>query len=791
MKRSFIVFSLAVASALVPARLAAQDTVGIGGVAGVVYGGDGRPAADITICIADTGRCATSGADGAFRIANIRAGQQHIEVRAPNLLPFVSGHVDVRAGLDSRVEVSLPQIDAVAESVTVTAPRFTQSEEVKTSDYVLEGRTIANAAGALQDVSRFAQSLPGVVVGSSDFRNDLIVRGGSPLENLFVVDNIEIPNINSFATSASAGGSVGLVDASLIRDVTFLSGGYPAPFGNRVSSVLQIAMEEGSRQRVGGMATVGFLGAGGVVEGPLAKGKGSYIFSARRSFLDAFTSDIGIGGVPVTYALNAKVVYDVGPRDRLWFVNITGVDSLRLGATVDSTSADSELANLDIQYRGWRTAAGLNWQRVFGDRGVGLLGLTFSSGNVDTAYKDLLKTTTPMPPAGSLDEVIAGSPVVFSDRSVVNETTIKYDFTGIVTRWARKVQFGAAVKRIDSRYDTAQPYGYDNPYSPTPGGNAFALNVHSSSYDVSGYLQGTWTPLPRTSVTAGARVDHYGYTAKSRLSPRLGLSYGLSDRVTLRGSYGIYYQQTSPLLLAAFPVNGTIDPLRADHLVAGVVFAVGPSLRVTAEGYWKEYRSYPVAADYLQVTLANIGDTFDVRESLFPLASRGKGRAEGVEVALEKRFTDRWFAQANVAASRTRHAGLDGVLRPGSFDYPLVVNFVGGYRPGRRWELAARVAYLTGRPYTPYDETLSTQQKRGVYDLNQVNALRAPDYFRVDVRVDRTVIAGANPLIVFAGVQNLTNRQNFAGYSWDRVNNRIRFDDQQGLFPLVGMEWRF
>ena len=297
-----------------------------------------------------------SAADGTFKITNIRVGLQHIEVRAPKLPPYRSGDVEVRAGFEALVEVALPQIDAVTETVTVTAPAFTPPEEVKNSGFVLPGRDIKMAAGAVQDVSRYAQSLPGVVVGSNDFRNDLIVRGGSPLENLFVVDNIEIPNINAFATSASAGGSVGLIDAALIRNVSFLTGGYPAPFGNRVSSVMQINLQEGSRDRFGGLASVGFLGAGGVLEGPIAGGKGSWIVSARRSFLDVFTDDIGVGGVPVIYALNAKVVYDLTARDRIWFVNVTGKDDLRLGATASSTSEDSELATLDILYGGWRTA---------------------------------------------------------------------------------------------------------------------------------------------------------------------------------------------------------------------------------------------------------------------------------------------------------------------------------------------------------------------------------------------------------------------------------------------------
>jgi hypothetical protein len=427
---------------------------------------------------------------------------------------------------------------------------------------------------------------------------------------------------------------------------------------------------------------------------------------------------------------------------------------------------------------------------VFGDRGVGLLGLTYSSQNVDTKYKDLLKYSSPVPPA-SLDELIANSPVVFSDNSALNETTLKYDYTGLLIGWARKVQLGGAVKRIASRYDTQQPFGFDNPYSPTPGGNTIALDTTTASYDVSGYGQGSWQPAAWLSVTAGARVDRYGYTAQTRVSPRAGAGVRLSDRVSWQSSWGIYYQQTSPLLLAAFPGNNTIDPLRADHYVTGIVFRPDNSLRLTAEGYWKEYRDYPVASQFPEVTLANIGDTFDVRESLFPLTSQGKGRAVGVELALEKQFTDRWFAQANLAFSKTRHAGLDGVMRPGAFDYPFVANFVGGYRLTDRWELALRFAYLTGRPYTPYDETASAAQHRGIYDLARINGLRAADYLRIDIRADRTIIAGPNPLIVFAGVQNLTNRRNFAGYSWDRVNGKVRFDEQQGIFPLVGMEWRF
>jgi hypothetical protein len=198
-----------------------------------------------------------------------------------------------------------------------------------------------------------------------------------------------------------------------------------------------------------------------------------------------------------------------------------------------------------------------------------------------------------------------------------------------------------------------------------------------------------------------------------------------------------------------------------------------------------------VASDLPTVSLANIGDTFDVREILFPLTSAGEGHSEGVEFFVEKRLTSKLYGQGNLSFSRTRHAGLDRVLRPGSFDYPFVFNLLGGYRLSSAWEVSARLSFLSGRPFTPYDQAVSTAQRRGVYDLTRVNAERAPDYARVDIRVDRTFTVGGQPLNIFFGVQNVTNRRNFASYNWNRRTNSQQFGEQQGIFPILGFDWRF
>ncbi|HBY59803.1 MAG TPA: hypothetical protein DEH78_08255, partial [Solibacterales bacterium] len=705
---------LALVCLLAPLSMA-QDTAGVGALAGKAADAAGAGAAGVKVCIPGSTRCGVTDATGAFRITEIRPGRYRLRISAPNRPEFESEEVEVRAGLEGKVEVVLPNLDAVTQSVTVTESAFVAPEEIKNSAFLIQPNEVFKTAGSLQDVARYVQTLPGVTFGSDDFRNDIIVRGGSPLENLFIIDNIEIPNINAFANFASAGGTVSLLDAALIQDVTFLSGGQPAPFINRASSVLQIAQREGSREKLTGRATVGFAGAGTVLEGPIKKDKGSWVVSARRSFLDFFTDDVGFGGVPVVYTFNGKAVYDLTPRDRVWAASISGVDRIRLGARGKPEDIDDEVYNFDIRYNGWRSATGFNWQRLFGNRGVGLLGLTHSEASVGSRVRDVVRNGVP-PPGVPIDDVIAASPTVFREDNREGESTVKYDLTTYAPMFG-KLQAGGSYKIFRVNYDSDSPFGFDSPYSRVPGLNAFALRRSFLAYQSGAYIQSTQNLTPRLNLTIGGRFDNYQFIGRSRFSPRAGLSYRLTDRLSWRASYGQYFQQPFLLFVAAFPENRALTPFRADHYVTGFSYVASSTLRFTVEAYRKQYRDYPVSLQFPALSLASIGDTFDVRSILFPLTSAGRGRAQGIEFFVEKKFGQKWFGQSNFSLSRTRQAGLDGVLRPGAFDFQRIFNAVGGYRLTPKWELSGRLAYLSGRPFTPFDEVLSRAQRRGIFDL--------------------------------------------------------------------------
>lgn len=780
---------LAACGALVwSAVLSGQDTVGTGSVRGVVIRSDGSPAASLRVCVASTEQCAMTGRSGRFAALDARPGTRRMEVTLESGDPVLTGDVEVRAGLTSEVLLELPEIVAVQSSVTVAAAALLTPDEVVTSGVRIQSHAVAKSAGVLQDVSRYVSTLPGVVTGSADFRNDIIVRGGSPLENLFVVDNIEIPNINSFANFASAGGTVSLLDVRLIEDVTFLTGGYPAPYVNRLSSVMQVAQREGNRDRIRSLATVAYAGAGGIAEGPWANGRGSWIISARRSFLDWFTDDLGTGGVPVYYSFTGKAVRDFGVRDRIWVTSISGIDNIRLGLSEDSKPNDI-LSSLDIRYGGRRHATGANWQRIFGARGVGLLGFSHSGAQVDYTVKDLVRNG-PFGPDADVATTIADGAVSFRQDSSEAETTLKFDMT-LHAGSTGEYRFGGAQKYFTNNYLTSSPLGYDGPFTLVPDINPIDLRERIGATQSGLYLQTTHRIADRIRLTVGARYDRYAHFAlsHSRLSPRAGLSVALDRNVAWNTSWGMYHQMPAYLFLAAFPENRSLLPARSDHWISGLSWSPSRDFRLTVEVYDKSYRNYAASTQFPAVSFANVGDTFDVRDILYPMVSQGRGRARGIELFVEKTYSGDWFGQINVAFSRSKHAGLDRQLRPGAFDRPIVVNLVGGKRVARNWEAALRFSCMTGRPYTPFRQDLSEEQRRGIFDLGMVNSLRYPPFVTLDLRLDRTLRVRNQVVVLYVGVQNVLGRENATNVVWNRLTNRPGFGGGIGRFPLVGLEW--
>ena len=436
---------LVITMLLFPLSLAAQ--VPTGDIAGtVVEAGSFAPLPGINVVIDGTTTGAATDAEGRYRIEGVAVGTYTLRFSA---IGFETAHVAdvvVRSRRTTQVDRALGEQVLEGEEVVVMGGTFFEASSASmTSVQTMRYEEIRRAAGAVGDVLRLAQAMPGVAL-TDDQRNDLVVRGGSPSENLTLIDNVEVPSLNHFGAQNTSGGPISMLNTEFISEADFLAGGFSAQYGDRLSSVLDISFREGNRQRYAGDMEMGIAGFGMIAEGPI-RNKGSFIISARRSYLNLLQDAIGLTAVPNYWNFNSKFVYEPSQRDRLWLVSLTGIDDITFEVDPDDLD-DPSLDNSD--FNGWQTINGVNWRRLFGARGYGVLGVS----DAIYSYSSLVR-----------DEG-EDNQVVFRERDVVGTTTAKYDLTllpGVVD----ELRAGVQARLYRTSFDLEQPLGAQVPFVPS------------------------------------------------------------------------------------------------------------------------------------------------------------------------------------------------------------------------------------------------------------------------------------------------------------------------------------
>ncbi len=724
-----------------------------------------QPVADARVTDEEALRQATTDSRGRFVLTGLTPGTHRLLVEASGYVPRRLTDVVVTADHETVLSIDLAPAPKRTESVEVEASAFARPPDVPASVFGMSYEEIRRAPGAFGgDVGRLVQSLPGLA-GRDDLRNDIVARGGSPAESLILVDGFEVPSISHFGTQGASGGPISMLSAEVVGDARFTAGGFPARYGDRLSSVLEIWLREGDRQRRQAEVDVGTAGAGIVAEGPLGA-RGSWLVSGRRSYVDLLAGAVEASAIPVYSNYQAKVVYDLGAKDRLSLVGLGGRETI----AVDVAQQEADDPNtMNTDQLGWRLTTGLAWRHLFGARAVGTLSLSDSR----------LRSRTDV-----WDTTLDGQLVLHND-STESETRAGYDLT-VQSGALGTVALGAGAKRLTIGLDRQQPLGQEDPFSTaTARVNAYDLRDRYATWQASGYLQLSRPVARRLTLTLGSRVEHFAADDATRLAPRASLALRLHPRLELSLSAGRYFQLPGLVFLRADRSNAGLEPIQADHAVAGLAFTPRPDLRLSVEAYEKRYDRYPVARDYPHVSLANLGDAYDTDLYLAPFVSRGTGRARGIEVYLQKKLGRRLYGQASYAYSRVQHRALDGVLRPGRFDLPHVATVVGGIKLTRALEVSTRATYTSGRPITPLDLPLSQAQKRAVYDAGRINAERAPVYYRLDLRADRRFAFGFGNLVLYLEIDNVTNRENVRDYIWNKRENRPD-TAPQGLRMVIG-----
>ena len=232
------------------------------------------------------------------------------------------------------VEIEMDQDPTELAAASVKPSPFLRSVESPVSVRIISVGDIEQIPGANKDVARIVRSYPGVSYSPIGYRNDLIVRGGGPSENVFYIDGVEIPNINHFATQGASGGPVSILNSDMIREISFYTGSFPANRGGALSSVMDITLKDGNKEKQAFKATIGASEAGVSASGHIGK-KTTYTASVRQSYLQLLFKLLGLPLLPNYIDAQVKFKTRLDARNEISFIGLAGLDDMKLNMEPD------------------------------------------------------------------------------------------------------------------------------------------------------------------------------------------------------------------------------------------------------------------------------------------------------------------------------------------------------------------------------------------------------------------------------------------------------------------------
>ncbi len=702
---------------------------------------------------------AATSVDGTFSIAEVPVGTYQVQASVVGFAPFILSDVVARVGKPADLKFQLQPTDIAFEEVEVSGRYFQKSPDAAVSVQRLSYEEIRRSPGGFEDVVRAISVLPGVAQVSPG-RNDLVVRGGAPSENLFVVDNIEIPNINHFGTQGASGGPLSYINLDFVRETAFSTGGFGAKYGDRMSSVLTIDLRDGRNDKLGGKATISASQFGLNAEGPLDD-NGTFVFSARRSYLDLIFKAAGFAFVPEYWDFLGRVSYRIDNTNRLTFLGVGAIDDVSF-FNDDATKRFDNSRVLGTAQRQY--ASGVSWIRLFGN-GFSTVTLGRSYVNYNGVQRDSLLVP------------------FFTNRSKEGETSLRGDV--VLQLPHSELSFGAQVRYINFKANLAIP-AYISTFGDTL--DVLVNNYAETGHKIGVYGQYSQRVTRNLQLTAGGRFDYFNMiNKKTYLSPRGSITYDFSDLTSISASAGMYYQNPSYIWLVANPLNKNLEATRADQFVLGVEHLLRADLKLRVEGFYKNYSNYPASVTRPYLVLSNTGGGFGGSDENFAsygldyLVSGGKGRSYGVEFLLQKKLSEiPIYGLASLTLSSAQFSALDGVERPGAFDQRVIFNVSGGYQFNERWEASVKFRFASGSPYTPF-------RQDGTQNAAEYNSSRLKNLHSLDIRVDRRWNFANWDLIVYLDIQNIYNNKAVSQIRWNAREQRTEANESIGILPSIGI----
>ena len=705
-----------------------------------------QPLEFINVMIVGLNKGGVTDAEGKFSIEQVPPGIYRLQATAIGYKSVTTPEY-ILSPRDLHIQIEMEENQTELEGVTITASPFRRDIESPVSLRIIGLQEIEKSPGANRDISRIVQSYPGVAFSPIGYRNDLIVRGGSPSENRFYLDGVEIPNINHFSTQGASGGPVGILNADLIREVNFYTGAFPTDKGNALSSVLDFKLRDGDMERNSVKATLGASEVSLASNGHLGK-KTSYLVSVRQSYLQFLFDMLALPYLPTFTDAQFKLKTRFDAQNELTVLGLGGIDKMKLNTKADDEDNEYILSYLPkIQQETftlgavYRHYAGAHVQSVIASHSYLI--------NRNTKYRQ--------------NDESNPDNLTLRLRSTEQNTQFRLENSSSFRNW--KVTVGANLDYSQYSNTTFQKVYTD----------------HAQTFDYHTYLDimrwGLFGTINYTSIderftaSLGLRADANNYSAAMKdmtdqLSPRLSLSYQLTEHWSLSGNAGLYYQLPPYTALGFKNNNGlyankyALRYMQVSQGSIGINWRKGDTFEVSLEGFYKDYDKIPLSvADGIPLTCK--GNDYGVIGNEL-LTSTAQGRSYGAELLLKWLIAKKLNLASSFTLFKSEYRNnKESEYIASAWDNRFIFNLRGTYNLPRHWSVGMKVSCIGGAPYTPYDADKSSlvtawnAQGKPYYDYTRYNEERLPAFTQVDIRIDKTFYLKRCMLGFYIDLQNI------------------------------------
>jgi hypothetical protein len=742
--------------------------------------------ASIIITSTDPQIGTTSDSDGYYSIPNVPVGRQSMTVSYLGYQKVSLLNILITAGKEVELDIEMQDEIKTINNVIITSSNsskhITNNEMATVSSRSFTMEEVNRYSGGRSDPSRLVANFAGVST-PDDSRNDIVIRGNSPLGVLWRIEGLPIPNPNHFATVGTTGGPVSALNTNLLRSSDFFTSAFPAEYGNANAGVFDIGLRNGNSNKAENTFQMGALtGLELMTEGPISKkNQSSYLIGYRYSFTGLAQQiglNIGTSATPKYQDLSFKINFGKSKIGRFTLFGLGG------SSTIDFLHDEIDTTDL---------FADPTRDSYFQSK-IGIVGLNHF---IQLNKKSYLKTTLGISYIGAFfnQDTLNNEG---SNPNLITENNDEQIRTTLSVLYNNKINSKLTIKSGIIAENYSLNYFYrDREF--TPNWNYY-WDINDNTQLLQAYIQTKYRISDAFTLLAGIHTQLLTLNNSFAAEPRASIVYTLNEKNTLTLGYGmhsqmqtlnIYFNQSTDSSGIIIQTNKDLGFSRNQHLAIAYDFYPAKDWRVKVEAYYQFLNKIPVSSFENSYSVINEGSSFQPNESV-NLVNEGSGSNVGAEFTLEKFFSKGFYGLITGSIYDSKYKGSDGIEHNTAFNGRYVANvlagkeFLFGKEKAKAFTINIKATRAGGRYYTPVDLAASQIAGQEIKKGDEFAfSVQQPDYFRFDlklgVRLNNTKHKFSQSF--YFDMQNLTNNKNVFALRYNPVSNQINTAYQIGFFP--------